>query len=187
MKKLIILIIVLAAAGIVYWIVSGDKLENYYEEAESPTANRVQTAADSYRLLVGKKFPNTGLISTDGQTVATGDLLANGKVILFLDPGCSNCEAMTDKWTALLGKKLIPPDVVIGICFAAPAEAAKYHDERRLNFPLYCDTLQYFVKHHELYEFPLQLVVGQSLTIYESTYDPKKQVFADQLERWLKN
>lgn len=187
MKKFIILVSILAAAGIVYWFVSGDKLENYYEEADSSKPSVVQSQSEKYRLLIGKPFPNVELIAADGQRITTAELLSNGKVVLFLDPGCNSCEAMVNKWTALVGKRQVAATDVLAICFLQPDDAAEYHTKHQMNFPIYSDTAQYFIKNHELTDFPLQLVVGKSMTIHEHTYDFQRQVFFDQLERWLKN
>ncbi|MGB5107784.1 MAG: redoxin domain-containing protein [Candidatus Zixiibacteriota bacterium] len=187
MKKIIIFIVILAAAGAVYWLVSGDKLQNYYEEAGNTKTPVVQSQSEKYRLLIGKQFPNVELISNSGQSLTTSELVGDGKVILFLDPGCISCEAMANKWIALIGKHTLDPSRVFAVCFLPPTQAAQYHAERQMNFPLYSDTAQYFVKNHDLTDFPLQLVVGKSMTIHESTYDVQRQVFMDQLERWFKN
>lgn len=187
MTKLIIAIAVLAIAGMVYWFVSKDKLENYYEDSDNTSLQQPPSATEKYRLLIGKRFPSTSLVSSDGKLVRTSELVAGGKVILFLDPGCNSCEGMINKWVGLVDRHTVGADEVVGITNMLPADAALYRQERRMNFPLLCDTARYFFNNHEVTDFPLQLVVGRSGTIHEHTYDVGRQIFPDQLNRWLQN
>lgn len=187
MKKLIIIITVLAVAGMVYWIVAKDKLQNYYEDSDNSAPQLISNTTEKYRLLIGQKFPTTNLTNSEGHTVSTSDLLQSGKVVLFLDPGCNSCEAMIGKWVGLIERRSVSPDDVVGICNMNPADAALYHQERRMNFRLFCDTAMYFWNNHSVTDFPLQLVVGKSGTIHEHTYDVGRQIFPDQLNRWLLN
>ena len=71
MTKLIIAIAVLAAAGMVYWFVAKDKLENYYEDSDNTTLQQPPNTSEKYRLLIGKKFPNTQLVSSEGELIST--------------------------------------------------------------------------------------------------------------------
>lgn len=187
MKKLIILITVLAVAGMVYWIVSKDKLQNYYEDSDNTEPSQIVNTSEKYRLLIGQKFPVADLVSTDGKGINTAELLKSGKVVLFLDPGCNSCEGMISKWVGLVDKRSVSGEEVIGICNMDPVDAALYHQERRMNFRLFCDTARYFMNNHSVTDFPLQLVVGRSGTIHEHTYDVGRQIFPDQLNRWLQN
>ncbi|MBK7092865.1 MAG: redoxin domain-containing protein [bacterium] len=187
MKKLIIVITVLAVAGMVYWIVGKDKLQNYYEDSDNSTPQQTSKTTEKYRLLIGQRFPTTNLTNTDGHTVSTSELLKGGKVVLFLDPGCNSCEGMISKWVGLVDKRSVSAEEVIGICNMDPVDAALYSQERRMNFRLYCDTARYFWNNHDVTDFPLQLVVGKSGTIHEHTFDVGRQIFPDQLNRWLQN
>ncbi len=187
MTKLIIAIAVLALAGMIYWFVSKDKLENYYEDSDNAALQQLPNTTEKYRLLIGKKFPTASLVSSDGKLVSTAELVVAGKVVLFLDPGCNSCEGMINKWIGLIERRTVGADEVLGITNMTPADAALYHQERRMNFPLFCDTARYFFNNHEVTDFPLQLVVGRSGTIHEHTYDVGRQIFPDQLSRWLQN
>lgn len=177
--------IFLALAGVTYWFISKDKIENYYEEPAAAVPAAAQPAAAKYRLLIGKHFPDTELIDVNGARTSSGALARFGCVVLFLETSCSNCEAMIEKWKKLVLNGTIAQDQIFAICFQGPTEAAAYHQDRALNFPVYCDTAGYFWNNHEVHDFPLQLVVGRSGTIHESTYDAQRQVFPDQLNRWL--
>ena len=187
MTKLIIAIAVLAAAGMVYWFIAKDKLEKYYEDSDNSTQQQLPNTTEKYRLLIGKKFPTTQLVDSKGYLVSTTELVASGKVILFLDPGCNSCVGMINKWIDLVERHTVNADEVIGITNMLPADAALYHQELRMNFRLFCDTARYFFNNHEVTDFPLQLVVGRSGTIHEHTFDVGRQIFPDQLNRWLQN
>lgn len=185
MKRFICVLIVLALAGAAYWLVSRSKIENYYEESAKLAPVPAPDANDKYRLLVGKPFPDAELIDVKGTKTSSGTLVRSGGVVLFLETSCSNCEAMIEKWKKLVVNGTIARDQIFAICFQGPAEATTYHQHREMNFPLFCDTAGYYMIQHEVHDFPLQLVVGRSGTIFESTYDAKRQVFPDQLKRWL--
>ncbi len=187
MKQLIIVITVLAVAGMVYWFVSKDKLQNYYEDTEGVTSQPAPDSSEKYRLLIGKKFPTARVVSTEGKSISTSELMTSGKVVLFLDPGCNNCEGMINKWIGLIDRHTVSAEEVVGITNMSPADAALYHQERGMNFRLFCDTARYFMNYHDVTDFPLQLVVGRSGTIHEHTYDVGRQIFPDQLNRWLQN
>lgn len=187
MKKLIILMILLGLAGVVYWLVSKDKLQNYYEDAESVVPQRSPVASDKYRLLIGNKFPSAQLVGGDGRVVSTADLLRSGKVVLFVDPGCNSCDGMVAKWIDLVDRHTVSAEEVVAICFMKPEDAESYRNQQRMNFRLFCDTARYFMNNHEVTDFPLQLVVGRSGTIHEHTYDVGRQIFPDQLNRWLQD
>jgi peroxiredoxin len=185
MLKFLTLLVVLAVAGATYWFVSKDKIESYYEEPAGAAMPAAQPAGEKYPLLIGKVFPDAELLDVNNVKMRSVELVRSGAVVLFLETSCSNCEAMIEKWKNLVAAETITPDEIFGICFQKPAEASAYHHQHVMNFPIYCDTAGYYLVQHEVHDFPLQLVVGRSGMIHESTYDARRQVFPDQLHRWL--
>lgn len=174
----------IAIAAIAYVLIAPFDSNNH-----SVTTSKSVSApvTDKYPLLIGKPFPEVEMINSNGESVSTHDLLMRGKVVLFLEPGCNGCDGMISKWNDLLNRRVVSSDEIMGITFQPPSEAGQFRAQKNITFPLYLDTCFTFMNRHSVTEFPLMLVVGKSGTIHESTYSISRQIFPDQLRRWLDN
>lgn len=136
-----------------------------------------------YRLLIGRQFPNIDVLDLDGSVTKTGQVVEHGRVILFLEPTCSYCAKMIDRWRDQFEKKLMAPEEVAAIVPASMETARAYKRLQSLPFTVYVDTGFVFMNRFQVTDFPLQLVVGKSGTIHDYNFQVDRQIFADQIRR----
>lgn len=136
-----------------------------------------------YRLLIGKQFPTVDVLDLDGNVTTTSQVVGQGRVILFLEPTCSYCAKMIDRWRDQFEKKLMTPEEVAAIVPASVETARAYRRLQSLPFAVFVDTGFVFMNRFQVTDFPLQLVVGRSGTIHDYNFQVDRQIFADQIRR----
>ncbi len=159
---------------------------NTSQKSEPKMSPKVTADTTSYRLLIGKQFPDIELLDLDGNSLLTSRIFAQGRVILFLEPTCSYCAKMIDRWRDQFEKKLMTPEEVVAIVPASVETARAYKRLQSLPFAVFVDTGFVFMNRFQVTDFPLQLVVGKSGTIHDYNFQVDRQIFADQIRRQFK-
>ncbi len=153
------------------------------DESEKSQVRPESSVADTtgYRLLIGKPFPDVEVLDLEGEPLRTGNLISNGRVIIFLEPTCSYCEKMISKWRSQLESGDFREDEVAAIVPAALETARAYKRLQGIPFSVYVDTGFVFMTRFQVADFPLQLVVGRSGTIHDYNFQIERQIFPDQI------
>ncbi|MCC6963416.1 MAG: redoxin domain-containing protein [candidate division Zixibacteria bacterium] len=146
-------------------------------------SSKAATDTTGYRLLIGQQFPNVEVLDLDGNVTKTSQILGQGRVFLFLEPTCSYCVKIIDRWRDQFEKKLMSPEEVAAIVPASVEAAQAYQRLQSLPFAVYVDTGLIFMNRFQVTDFPLQLVVGKSGTIHDYNFQVDRQIFADQIRR----
>jgi peroxiredoxin len=119
----------------------------------------------------GDLFPRVALTDSLERPVASDSLLANGGVVLLLDPDCDGCTDMSIRWEHALATGFIDRTLVFGVSRFATSANSAYRATHRLSFPIYRDSEDAFLSVHGVTSYPLEVVVGRSGTIQSLSDD----------------
>jgi peroxiredoxin len=157
-----LLLVFLAAFGGVW---AGMK----FRQAQAPPAGA--PAVPESRLVAGVDFPDERLVvPEDGRELATGDLVADGAVVLFLRSDCPACGEMTKRWKELAAAGDLDGVPAFGVSIEPPETITAYRQEKELPFPVYQDAERRFIEHWEVNAVPLVVVVGPGGEVQQSFY-----------------
>lgn len=119
---------------------------------------------------IGEEFPDVMVMRADSTLTTTSALLANGGVVIFVEPGCPPCSIMTLNWTNALRTWDSPP-VLFGISSASVERIEQYRETLGLAFPVVCDTGKAFETAYQVVDFPFRLIIDTGLIIRAAAYD----------------
>src|SRR5690606_35873109 len=109
-------------------------------DGEPKVSSKAPADTAGYRLLIGKQFPTVEVLDLDGNVTTTRQVIGQGRVILFLEPTCSYCAKMIDRWRDQFDKKLMTPTEVAAIVPASVETARAYRRLQSLPFAVFVDT-----------------------------------------------
>lgn len=111
----------------------------------------------------GEPMPDVALLDSLGAVVQTSALLKpDGAVVLFLDPDCDGCTAMSTRWERALADGSVGVVNVFGISRAPASTTQPYRVAHHLSYPIYQDAHDTFLSQYGLASYPLEVVVGRS-------------------------
>jgi len=135
---------------------------------------------------VGDVMPDVALVDSLGARVQSATLVQpDGAVVLFLDPECDGCTAMSARWEHAIADGAIDTARVFGISRAPAAATQPYRSAHGLSYPIYQDVEDTFLGRYGLASYPLEIVVGQSGTIRSLSDDSVTPIDAEEVRRLL--
>src|SRR5262245_41742935 len=135
---------------------------------------------------IGEPMPDVALVDSTGAAVQTSALVQpNGAVVLFLDPDCDGCTAMSTRWEHALADGSVGVVKVFGISRAPAATTQPYRAAHRLSYPIYQDAHDVFLGQYGVASYPLEIVVGRSGTIRAVSDNSVVPIDAAAIERML--
>lgn len=166
-----LLLVFLAAFGGVF---AGMK----FREARAPAP----PAMPESKLQAGTEFPATPVVTPSGQPSDTGELVADGAVVMFLRLDCQPCADMVAAWKELEEDGDLEGVRTVGITADAPALVEPYRQEKGLDFPIFVDPERAFINRWEVRAVPLVVVVGPDGEITR-TFSHPRQIESDEIRR----
>ena len=162
-------VLALAVFGVgVAGVLVGTGIRSFFSGGQTPF---VISEATRSLLTVGQAFPDVEVTLADGVTRKTSELIGSeGCVFLFLDLECHPCEAMSDRWQAILESGAIEGLTVVGITNHAREAIRAYCEDHSVTFPVAEDPGRVFLHEFRVQRFPLQVVVGSSGEIRSTSY-----------------
>lgn len=143
-----LLLVFVAAFGGVY---AGMK----FREARAPEASPVPQS----RIETGMQFPSEPVNDPAGLSFSTDELVEGGAVVMFLKLDCEPCGDMVTRWQELRDAGELDAVETVGITADAPDAIVDYRQEKGLDFNIYHDPGQRFIREWEVNAVPLVLVV----------------------------
>lgn len=158
----ILVAIIAAGAGLYFGLGMRERLRpvEVVQEAFAPNA----------LFGIGEEFPDVPVMEADSTMTTTSVLLANGGVVIFVEPGCPPCSTMTINWTEALSSWESHP-ILFGISSAPLDRIQQYREKLGLKFPIVCDTGKTFETAYQVVDFPFRLIVDTGLVIRAAAYD----------------
>ncbi len=150
--------------------------------APTPTED---TGPPASLLELGAPFPEVPLLDGDSRPVRLPDLLPEGGVVIFLEPGCPPCSLISHTWQDSLDAESPPAFPVIGIAAASPSGIERWRVNQGLTFPIYSDPGRIYTNEWQVVDYPLQVVVDRSLRIIAQTHESASPVPVDAIGRML--
>jgi peroxiredoxin len=133
----------------------------------------------------GDPFPGDVVLADSAGAHVTSADVTPGKVVLFLDPECEGCAAMSARWQRAVAESTFSPAMVLGLSRGTPDTVARYVASHGIGFPVYCDTEDAFVRLHAVTSFPLEVVVGASGTVQAISDDSVSPIEAESVRLLL--
>jgi peroxiredoxin len=134
----------------------------------------------------GEPMPDVALIDSLGAVVQTSALVQpDGAVVLFLDPDCDGCTAMSTRWERALADGSVGVVNIFGISRASAATTQPYRVTHHLSYPIYQDAHDTFLSQYGLASYPLEIVVGRSGTIRAVSDNSVSPIDGTSIERML--
>lgn len=164
-------------------VVVGAKVRDRMRPA--PQAFTLPPEIAGVKMPLGDPWPEVPLISVEGDTINSLDLVEGGGVVLFLDPHCEPCGALVRRWQEAVNDGAIPLERVSGITYAPPEMIVEYRSDYELTLPIYWDAEQIFRQDYDVRHFPLAVVVGESGFVRWKNYDSVSALNMDEIERQL--
>lgn len=158
----ILVAIIAAGAGLYFGLGMRERLRPVEVMQDAFTPNAL--------LGVGEEIPDVPVMNRDSTMTTTSALLANGGVVIFVEPGCPPCSIMTINWTGVLSSWESPP-VLFGISSAPLDRIQLYREKLGLEFPIVCDTGRAFETAYQVVDFPFRLIIDTGLVIRAAAYD----------------
>jgi len=130
----------------------------------------------------GDSLPDVQLADSSGAAVHSRDLIVgSGTIVLFLDPTCKGCLAMSQRWEQAIKDGVVTADRVIGISRDGAEANQRFRTQHGLQFPIYQDVKSAYLQQHAVTTYPLEIVVGTSGIIQSISEDSKGEMDADRL------
>ncbi|MEW6051202.1 MAG: redoxin domain-containing protein [Candidatus Zixiibacteriota bacterium] len=172
----LLLVLIVAFAGVYLGM-------RFRERQSSPPVMEQQFIT---KLTVSTPFPDVAVLSEDGVTNSTGQLLG-GKpaVVLFLEFGCPPCKVMTAKWEQARTDEKLAELNLFGLTFSPQHEIRKYRLDNKLTFPVYADTGNVFMDRFEVTNYPYMVAINRTGAIVSHSFDANEEIDADELMRLL--
>ena len=134
----------------------------------------------------GELMPDVALLDSLGAVVQTSALVQpDGAVVLFLDPDCDGCTAMSTRWERALADGSVGVVHVFGISRAPASTTQPYRVAHHLSYPIYQDAHDTFLSQYGLASYPLEIVVGRSGRIRSVSDNSVSPIDAAAIERML--
>lgn len=122
-------------------------------------------------------FPDVVVEGERRAGFTTGELVAKGAVVLFLDLECPPCTDVAISWQALVESgREVPP--IVGISGSDPDRIAGYREEMGLTFPIYSDRSRRFQSDWNVRQYPLQVIVDRDGTVEAIVLDDEAALVA---------
>lgn len=123
------------------------------------------------KLVAGVDFPAERLVAPeDGADLDTGELVADGAVVLFLRSDCPACGELTERWKELAAAGDLDGVPAFGVSIEAAERIVAYRRDKGLPFPVYRDPEQRFVEQWDVNAVPLVVVVAPGGRVEQSFY-----------------
>ncbi len=151
----------------------------YVREARQP---EVQVRMPETKLHVGAAFPDVELVSTAGEPAASGSLVDDGGVVMFLRLDCKPCGTMVAHWQELRDAGELAGVTTVGITGDDPSLVEPYRRDKGLSFPIYLDPDDVFVRDWEVRGVPYVVVVGPDGAVRQTFMVPD-QIDTEEIRR----
>lgn len=174
---MVVIVFVVAVGGVLL----GMKLRDNAGSASQATAE--DSNAPMSLLKIGAAFPNVNVIDEGGTATTTGAVLGDrGGVVLFMELGCPPCKEMSEKWQKAINSGEAKDIPLYGVTINLPVNIRPYRLKHNLTFPIYSDSVNFFMDSMQVENYPLQVVVGKSGKVESFTFDSNEELDLEKIQ-----
>ena len=177
---MVVVVFVVAVGGVLL----GMRLRD--NAGAEPQMTAEDSNAPTSLLKVGEVFPKAQVIDEGGLTTTTDDIVGGkGAVVLLMELGCPPCKEMSEKWQTAINSGEAKEIPLYGVTINLPVNIRPYRLKHNLTFPIYSDSVNFFMDSMLVENYPLQVVVGKSGTVQSYTFDSNEKLDFEMLRTQL--
>ena len=163
-----------AVAGMVAITAAGLLVGNAIRSSFAGDATDHAAELPETKLVSGVPFPDITLLDEDGVAVSSAELVAGGSVVIFVDPRCQPCAAVTGHWQRAIDDGDIDAASVIAISLRPPFANGEYRRSNGLEFGVYSDDQKTLWKEYAVGYIPYEVIVDDAGVIDATNRDSRE-------------